>query len=130
MELLPMCVIRIVRLVAHRTHQQIEPLVTCEQPPGLDEAINVLRGKLDRADALDKERTVLSAEYVGVVVAENDLRPDASQQEPVVLAHEAVVDIDEVEVEVSEPRPVLVVGLDEPDRDLVDDLIGGVLLDR
>ena len=41
----------------------------------------------------------------------------------------ALVDVDVVEVEIREARPVLVVGLDQPDRDLVDDLVRRVLLD-
>jgi hypothetical protein len=98
--------------------------------PPLDEALDVARRELDGTDALHEEGAVLPLEDVGVVVAQLDLGPHAAHQQAVVLAHLALFDVDEVEVEVREARPVLVVGLDEPHGDLVDDLVGVVLLDR
>ena len=123
-------VVRVARLVTHRAHQQVEPLVGRESPPDLDEALDIACGKLDRAQTLHEERTVLALEDKRIIVAEGDLGPDPSHEQPVVLADQPVVDIDEVLVEARQPCPVLVVGLHQAHRDLVDDLVGRVLLDR
>src|SRR5262249_17469527 len=63
-------------------------------------------------------------------VAKADLRPDAAHQQPIVAAELALVDVDVVDVQVRQMRPVLVVCLDERRADLVDNLVGRVLLDE
>ena len=128
-QLAPPGVVGVLRFVTQGSHQQVEPLIAREAAASCHEVVELPRRELDGADALDEERPVLGPEDVGVVVAQRDLGPDSAQQQAVVLSHLALFDVDVVEVEVGEPRPVLVVGLDQAHGDLVDDLERGVLLD-
>ena len=128
-ELASLRIVRGSRLVTHRAREQSKPLFAGKAPACLDEAVDVARGKLDRTDGIDKEWAVLPLEDERVVVAQGDLRPNAAHQQAVVGADLALVNVDEVEVQVGEATPILVVRLDESNRDLVDDLVGRVLFD-
>ena len=91
--------------------------------PPFDDLVDVARRQLDRPDAVDKKGPILCLEDERVVVAQYDLGPHAAHQQPVVRANVSLVDVDEVEVEVRQTRPVLVVRLDEANGDLVDHLV-------
>ena len=129
-ELATLRVVRVARLIAHGSHEQVQPLVTREPWAGLDVPVYVPGGELDGPDALYEEGAILSLEDEGVVVPQRNLGPDAPHEEAVMSSHVRLVDVDVVEVEVGQPGPVLVVGLHETDRYFVDDLVGRVLLDR
>ena len=91
-------VVRMVGLVAHRTHEEVEPLIAGETLPGGAESLHVAIGNLDRADGLDEEGAVLVFENIGLVVANGDLRPHAAHEQSLMLFDQALVDVDEVEV--------------------------------
>ena len=61
-QLAPPGVVEMFRLVAQGSHQQIEPLVAREAAAPLHEVVELPRGELDGADALDEERPVLVPE--------------------------------------------------------------------
>jgi hypothetical protein len=87
-------------------------------------------GELDRPDRIDEERAVLALEDEGVVVAQRHLGPDPAEQQPVVGTHVGILDVEEIQIQTGQTPPVLILGLDQLDVDLIDDLIGPVLLDR
>src|SRR5712691_4452036 len=127
-QLLTLRVRRVRGFIAYGAQQQIQPLVPSETLAPADEIVDIAAGELDRADMLDPEGAILAYEDEGVVIAQGDLGPDAPHQQAIMAAHLTLLDVDVVEAEVGQARPVLVMGLDELHRDFIDDLIAGVLL--
>src|SRR6266498_3057051 len=112
-ELLAVCVGRMRRLIAHGAQQQVKPLVPGETLTPNDEIVNIAAGELDGADVLNPEGAILTSEDEGIVVAQGNFGPDAAHQQAIMASDLALLDVDVIEVEVGQARPVLVMGLNK-----------------
>ena len=91
-------IIRVCRFVAHRPHQQVQPLIPREPISRGHVCLHVPVGELDGPDAIDEKWPVLSFEDERIVVAERNLGPHSPHQQPIMLVDRPVIDVDVVQV--------------------------------
>ena len=104
--------------------EYVHPFVAAEGSSGRSVVADVSRRLLDGLERVDEERAGLAPVLVLGVVMQVDDRPDAADQQLVILLDVALGDVDITQAHVCQLGPVFVLGLDQLDLDFVDDLVG------